>query len=76
MNSDPAAQANERTARRWQSEIVNLATERLGRSLTAAETIFITSRLGFIALEMIHDTVREAATADEIEQYLNSESRQ
>jgi hypothetical protein len=43
--------------------------------LADAEHRFITSRGGFIALEMILDTVR-GAPANEVERYLNSEATQ
>ena len=72
MPDDAADPTNEGTARRWQAEIVKLATERLGRPLSEPELAFITSRLGFIALEVIQDTVK-AASASELEEYLNSE---
>ena len=45
---------------------------RLGRDLTIAEDAFITSRGGFIALEMIEDTVK-SLTGKELAKYLNSE---
>ena len=58
--------------RRFQREILRAATEKLGRALTEKEKRFVTSRGGFVALEMILDTVR-AGSAVEIEEYLNSE---
>jgi hypothetical protein len=48
-----------------------MAQQELGRPLTAQEQVFITARVGFLALETIRDTV-EAATASELEAYLNS----
>lgn len=58
--------------RSFQREIIRVSTEKLGRELTAKERKFVTSRGGFIALEMILDTVR-AGDAAEVERYLNSE---
>jgi hypothetical protein len=57
--------------RRFQREIIRVATMKLGRELTAKEKRFVTSRGGFVALEMILDTVRSGSPA-EIEEYLNS----
>jgi hypothetical protein len=45
---------------------------KLGRELTGKEKRFVTSRGGFIAVEMTLDTVR-AGSAVEIEANLNSE---
>jgi hypothetical protein len=67
MNCDP-------TVKRWHRAIIADAEKRLGRSLRNSEKEFITSRSGFIALEMIHDTVK-AADKDELESYLSSESQ-
>ena len=66
------ARMRDLTTRRFQRRIIKQATERLGRQLTEAETRFITDRGGFVALEMIYDTVR-AASLSELEEYLNSE---
>jgi hypothetical protein len=52
--------------------IIETATRKLGRELTEKESRFITSRGGFIALELIMDTV-DADPRDEVERYLNSE---
>ncbi len=52
--------------------IIKLAVQKLGRNLTKQEKIFITSRGGFLALEMIHDTVKTEAK-EYVEKYLNSE---
>jgi hypothetical protein len=60
---------------RWQRAIIGDAQNKLGRKLTLHEKEFITSRVGFIALEMIHDTVK-AAEKDELEFYLGSEKHQ
>jgi hypothetical protein len=60
------------TVRAFQQTIVALAQQKLGRPLTAKEHGFITTRCGFLALEAIRDTAT-AATAAELEEYLNSE---
>ena len=60
------------TIRALQCAILADAAAKLGRPLTKRETTFVTSRGGFIALEMIADTVR-AASREECERYLNSE---
>jgi len=64
MNSDKAIN-------NLQTRISGLAAEKLGRSLTAKETAFITSRRGFLALEAIHDSV-SSFSSSEVERYLNS----
>ena len=63
---------NEDLVRAWHADIIRTATRKLGRELTEKERTFITSRGGFIALEMIGDEVK-AASKEEIEKYLNSE---
>ena len=60
------------TVRNWQRAIVRDCARILGRPLTEAETRFITSRGGWIALEAIHDTVK-GSKPEELEAYLNSE---
>jgi len=70
----PAQQdPNREYIQHWQQEIVRVATQKLGRDLSEAESFFITRRGGFIALEMIHDTVN-GNDASFVERYLNSES--
>lgn len=64
----------DRTTRRWQKAIIADAERVIGRGLTNAETNFIATRGGFIALEMIHDTIK-AGTREEIVSYLNSEAK-
>jgi hypothetical protein len=64
---------NERLVRDWQKSIIKECQKRLGRKMTEEEEIFITSRGGFIALEMIEDTVRRLVGKG-LEEYLNSES--
>ena len=66
---------SEATVKNWQRTIVADAEAKLGRPLRDHERGFITSRGGFIALEMIHDTVR-AVGRDDLETYLSSECQQ
>jgi hypothetical protein len=66
---------NSEAAVKWQKTIIADAERKLGRPLRDHEREFITSRGGFIALEMIHDSVK-AAEADELEIYLGSEWHQ
>ncbi len=55
-------------------KIVAECERRIGSSLTESERNFITSRIGFISLEMIEDTVM-SMRGEELESYLNSETR-
>ena len=64
---------NEKLVRNWHKSIIKECQKRLGRNLTGEERIFITSRGGFMALEMIEDTVKRLAEK-ELEEYLNSET--
>jgi hypothetical protein len=64
---------NRRLIGTWHREIISLCREKLGRNLTEAETRFVTSRGGFLALEMITDSVK-ALDGEELEDYLNQES--
>lgn len=63
----------ELTTYRWQRAIIKECKKKLGRVLTPVEKTFITSRGGYIALEMIHDTVK-ALEGEELVKYLNSEA--
>ena len=65
---------SESTVRAFHAAIINAASERLGRVLTDQELNFITSRGGFVALEMILDTVKGMPTKEDLELYLNSEA--
>ena len=56
----------------WHGAIISESEEKLGRPLTEDEKRFIDSREGFLALEMIEDTVRQL-TGSDLERYLNSE---
>lgn len=64
---------NERLVKTWQQAILRDAEAKLKRTLTEDERRFIESRGGFIALEMIHDTVK-AVDAAELQRTLGSES--
>jgi hypothetical protein len=67
--------SNESTVRNWQTAIIDDCASILKRQLTPAETTFIRSRGGFMALEMIHDHVRGLiGKPGELETYLRSES--
>jgi hypothetical protein len=59
----------------FQAEIIRVASNTLGRSLSEPELRFITCRSSFVALEAIMDTV-SSATKEEVAHYLNSESVQ
>ena len=63
----------DRTTRNWHRKIIADAERIVGRTLTNSEINFITSRGGYVALEMIHHTVR-IGTKEEIITYLNSEA--
>jgi hypothetical protein len=64
---------NRALVNKWHSEIIRLCESKLGRKLTGAESKFITSRGGFVALEIIEDTVK-SIHGKELEAYLNSEN--
>jgi hypothetical protein len=63
---------NEKLVRNWHQSIIKECQKRLGRNLTGEEERFITSRSGFMALEMIEDTIK-GLVGKELEEYLNSE---
>lgn len=71
-NPRPPAMNSEAPVKNWQRAIVADAERKLGRPLAHHEAEFITSRGGFIALEMIHDTVK-AAERHALETDLSSE---
>ncbi|MEL6301743.1 MAG: hypothetical protein AAFV47_01040 [Pseudomonadota bacterium] len=64
---------NRKVVKNWHTRILEECQERLGRKLTSYEERFVTSRGGFIALEVIEDTVNSMRGA-ELEAYLNSEN--
>ena len=60
---------------KWQAAIIVDCESILGRRLRESERFFITSREGFIALEMIHDHVKSlSGKSDDLQRYLNSEA--
>ena len=63
---------NEKLVKNWQKNIIKECQKRLNRNLTKDELIFITSRGGFIALEMIENTVK-TLEKNKLENYLNFE---
>jgi hypothetical protein len=63
---------NEKTANTWQEKILVDSERILQRQLTDIETSFVRSREGFIALEMIEDSLSQMDSA-ELTAYLNSE---
>jgi len=66
---------NKKTIETWQKSILKECESRLNRNVTNIEKQFITTRGGFLALEMIEDTVK-ALKGKELESYLNSESNE
>jgi len=66
---------NKKTIETWQNSIIKECESRLKRNVTNTEKAFITSRGGFVALEMIEDTIK-ALKEQELENYLNSESNE
>ena len=65
----------DRTVKNWHSAIIKDCEHILGRALHAPELRFITSRGGFVALEMIHDYVKGlAGKPEELSRHLNSEA--
>jgi hypothetical protein len=65
---------SEKMVRAWQEKILTECERILQRPLTIAETSFVRSREGFVALEMIEDSVAAMPPA-ELLKYLNSELR-
>lgn len=63
---------NKKTANAWQAKILVDCEHILQRQLTDVETRFVRSREGFIALEMIEDSVSQMS-AMELTAYLNSD---
>jgi cytochrome P450 len=62
---------NERLVRTWQAKIIETCEQKLARPLLPEERKFITDTAGFLALEMIHDTVAGLPPA-ELAEYLGS----
>ena len=63
----------DRTTRNFHKSIIASAERIVGRRLTDKGIRFIISRGGYVALEMIHDTIK-SGTKDEIIAHLNSEN--
>lgn len=63
---------NIKLVRRWQQKIICRCEEKPGRPLTETEHLFIESRGGFMALEIIENTV-EDLSKENLSSYLNSE---
>jgi len=68
------AMNNKKVVKEWQTHIIAKAEKRLQRELTDTERKHISSRGGFIALEMIEDTVNDLE-GDELADYLNQEAK-
>ncbi len=66
---------NKKLVNNWQATIIREAEKRLERDLTDTERRLITSRGGFIALEMIEDTVN-SLEGDALVAYLNQEANE
>jgi len=64
---------NKKAVEEWQIRIIAEAEKRLQRELTDTERKLITSRGGFIALEMIEDTVNNLE-GEELVDYLNHDA--
>ena len=64
---------NKKVVNTWQTAIIATAEKKLQRELTGPERKMISSRGGFIALEMNEDTVNDVE-GDELVAYLNCES--
>lgn len=58
---------------KWHQKLISIAEEKLGRGLTESEEDFIISRKGYIALEMIEDTLSSIDQKNLIK-YLNDEA--
>jgi len=64
---------NEKMVAGWHARIEAICEGELRRQLSDAERKFVRGRHGFIALEMIQDTVTGMSFA-ELQAYLNSEN--
>ena len=59
----------------WQRSIVNLCAKRLQRNLRSEEEAFITSQVGFMALEAIEDAAK-TLSIEALEEMLNSNTNE
>ena len=64
--------SDDKLASNWHKAIFMDAEAKLERPLRDYERHFIESRGGYVALEMIHDSIR-TATSVELEEYFGSE---
>ena len=62
---------NDKVVQAWQDRVLVQRKRILERPLTDVETFFVRSHQGFVALEMIEDSVVVMAPA-ELHKYLNS----
>lgn len=65
---------NREPVENWHEKAIAESERRIGRALTDKERSFITSRGGFVALEMIEDTAN-SMHGEERENYPKSEKR-
>ena len=65
--------ANKTHLQKWHDTIAAECVKRLKRSLTEQEERFITSHVGFMALEAIEDSVK-TLSIDALEELLNSKA--
>ncbi|MCE3264987.1 MAG: hypothetical protein K0R43_4066 [Pseudoduganella sp.] len=63
---------NEKMVNAWQQKILDVCERILQRQLTDVEMSFVHTREGFMALEMIEDSVSQM-NAVELTAYLNSD---
>lgn len=64
--------AKDKVVQAWQDNILVQCERTLQRPLTNVETLFVRSRQGFMALEMIEDSIAAMAPA-ELLKYLNAD---
>lgn len=65
--------ANKAHLENWHNTIAEICEKRLQRSLSQEETKYITSHIGFMALEGIEDAVR-TLSLEALEDLLNSKA--
>ena len=62
----------DKLTKNWHKAVISLAEEKLEHELSREEREFVESRLSYIALEFIDDTMQDLQGA-ELVNYLNSE---
>lgn len=67
--------ANKTHLQNWHNTIAEICTNRLQRNLTEEEKKFITSHVGFMALEAIEDSAR-TLSIHALEELLNSKANE